>query len=117
MDSTSCCDTRRQKERLGPVQVETAALHVCRSYCSVNFFHSWTASSASWCTARHIWHTVGTTATASCLIHFHHDWIDDSLELFLLGLELVFLSELVLVQPVQCFLNSFFNLFFVVTLK
>merc|ERR1719215_1532162 len=96
---TSCNDTRHRKVWADAVQVEKVASHASRSYYSVNFFHSWTAR------------------TTSCLIYLHHDWIDNPLELFLLSFEFFFLSELILVQPIQGFLHGFFNLFFIVTFK
>merc|ERR1711972_482563 len=73
----------------------TACLHPRRSYCSINFLDGWTAR----------------TATASCLIHFHHDRIDNALKLFLLSFKFVFFSELVLVQPIQGLLHCLLNLF------
>merc|ERR1712060_435835 len=94
----------------------TACRHPRRSYCSINFLYGWTARTASWSTARHIRHT-SSTATASCLIHFHHDRIDNALKLFLLSFKFVFFSKLVLVQPIQGLLHCLLNLFFIVTLK
>merc|ERR1712060_569977 len=94
----------------------TACLHPRRSYCSINFLYGWPASTASWSTARHIRHTA-ITSTASCLINFHHDRIDNALKLFLLSFKFVFFSKLVFVQPIQGFLHGLLNLFFIVTLK
>merc|ERR1712127_945102 len=68
------------------------------------------------CTAGHA--TRGHVATATCgLVDFHHDRIHDSLQLLLLGLELVLLGELVLVQPIQSLLHGLLNLVLVIALE
>mmetsp|Transcript_6921 Transcript_6921/g.9599 ORF Transcript_6921/g.9599 Transcript_6921/m.9599 type:complete len:184 (+) Transcript_6921:89-640(+) len=63
-------------------------------------------------------HAARHTATATCrLVHLHHDGVHDSLQLLLLGLKLVLLSQLVLVEPIQCLLNGLFNLVLVTSLE
>merc|ERR1719499_1724666 len=82
--------------------------------CSVDFLHR-RAACAARCAASTAkaaaWHTALRHAAAAscCLVYLHHDRIDDTLELLLLGLKFVFLGQLVLVQPVQRLLNGFFN--------
>merc|ERR1719443_2762828 len=74
------------------------------------------ASARRGCTTRHaahVWHAAAT----SCLVHLHHDRIHDALDLLLLRLELVLLSELVLVEPVQSLLHGLLDLFLVAVLE
>ena len=61
--------------------------------------------------------TLGHATAASRLVDLHHDGVHDALELLLLGLELVLLSELVLVQPVQGLLDCALDLFLVSALE
>merc|ERR1740117_1496014 len=110
-------------------KVETNQLHAhCQSRQapppslphSINLFDCW-ATSAAWRGApitatRHATLRHATTATCS-LVDFHHDWVHDTLNLLLLGLELILLGKLILVQPIQSLLNRLFNLIFVITLK
>merc|ERR1719410_236613 len=90
--------------------------------CSVDFFDR-RAAGAARCAASTTkaaaWHTALRHAAAAscCLVHLHHDRIDDTLELLLLGLKFVLLGQLVLVQPVQCLLNGFFNFLLVPALE
>merc|ERR1719350_177223 len=74
-----------------------------------------TWSSTTEVSTRHasLWHTT----TTSSLVDFHHDGVDNAFKLLLFGFELVLLSQLVLVQPVESFSHSRFNLFLVTTLK
>merc|ERR1712032_1608466 len=61
-------------------------------------------------TSRHA--SSGHAATSSCcLVDLRHDRVDDALELLLLALELIFLSQLVLVKPVKSVLHCLFDLF------
>merc|ERR1740117_2849668 len=105
-------------------KVETVQLHAhCQSRQapppslphSINLFDCW-ATSAAWRGATITALRHATTATCS-LVDFHHDWVDDTLDLLLLSLELVFLGKLILVQPIQTLLNRLLNLVFVITLK
>merc|ERR1719325_357404 len=88
---------------------------------SVDLLHSRAAGPAWRCatpeaTTRHA--ALRHAAATSCrLIHLHHDWVYNALELFLLGLEFVLFGQLVLVQPVQCLLDRLFDLFLVASLK
>merc|ERR1719323_2298782 len=90
--------------------------------CSVDFFHR-RAAGAARCAASTAeaaaWHTALRHAAAAscCLVHLHHDRIDDTLKLLLLGFKFVLLGQLVLVQPVQCLLDGFFNFLFVSAFK
>merc|ERR1712194_103207 len=84
--------------------------------CLINLLYSGTARATSWRPARHIRHTA-IAAAASCLIHLHHNWVDNALKLLLLRFKLVFLSKLILVQPIQGLLHGFLNLLFIITLK
>merc|ERR1740138_752703 len=85
----------------------------------VDLLHCWASTTTAawhattWHTARHatIW------CTACCLVHLHHDWVHDTLKLFLPRLEFVFLSQLVLVQPIKSLLNRCLDLLFVAALK
>mmetsp|Transcript_15414 Transcript_15414/g.36333 ORF Transcript_15414/g.36333 Transcript_15414/m.36333 type:complete len:248 (+) Transcript_15414:135-878(+) len=61
--------------------------------------------------------TLGHATTAGRLVDLHHDGVHDALELLLLGLELVLLSELVLVQPVQGLLHGALDLLLVAALE
>merc|ERR1719408_1004867 len=63
--------------------------------------------------AAHVWHA----AAACCLVHLHHDRVHDALDLLLLRLELVLLSELVLVEPVQSLLNGALDLLLIAVLE
>merc|ERR1719161_2053505 len=80
---------------------------------SIYFLHSWAAgttrrSSTIKATAWHatFWHAT----SSSCLVNLHHNWVHHTLKFFLLGLEFILLSQLVFVEPVERFLNSFFYL-------
>merc|ERR1712032_119439 len=67
-------------------------------------------------TSRHA--SSGHAATSSCcLVDLHHDRVDDALELLLLALELIFLSQLVLVKPVKSVLHCLFDFFLVTALE
>merc|ERR1719231_233828 len=89
------------------------------SPASVDLLHSGataaTASTSARHTARHVWHTTFTTSSG--LVDLHHDRVHDSFELLLLSFELLLLCQLVLVEPVQCFLHGCFNLIFVTSFE
>merc|ERR1719419_482816 len=97
-------------------------LQICSVY-SVHLLHGRAAGTARCGTAtaakaaaRHA--TFGhATAAARRLVDLHHDGVHDTLELLLLGLELVFLSQLVFVKPVKGLLHRLFNLFLVPALE
>merc|ERR1719198_342937 len=59
------------------------------------------------------WHT----SSACSLVNLHHDWIHDSLQLLLLAIKLIFLCQLVLVQPIQGFLHCTLDFLLVTTLE
>merc|ERR1712151_1284268 len=85
---------------------------------SVNLFNGRTtaATAATWHTTT--WHTTFWHATSPCcLVHLHHDGIDHTFELLLLGFELIFLRQLVLVKPIKRLLHSCLDLLFVSTLE
>merc|ERR1719373_343191 len=105
------------------VAIETCSMLGAVGYrCSVDFFHR-RAAGAARCAASAAkaaaWHAALRHAAAAscCLVHLHHDRIDDTLKLLLLGLKFVLLGQLVLVQPVKCLLHGFFNFLFVAALK
>mmetsp|Transcript_67140 Transcript_67140/g.190417 ORF Transcript_67140/g.190417 Transcript_67140/m.190417 type:complete len:272 (-) Transcript_67140:232-1047(-) len=56
-------------------------------------------------------------AAAGGLVDLHHDGVHDSLQLLLLGLELVLLGQLVLVEPVEGVLHGLLDLLLVPTLE
>merc|ERR1719163_1372100 len=86
------------------------------AFNSINFFHRGTAASSGHSsTSRHS--PLRHTTTTCCLVYFHHDWVDNSLQLFLFGFELILLSQLILVKPIKTLLNSCFNFLFVTILK
>merc|ERR1719454_427159 len=85
---------------------------------SIHLLNRWAtcASARRGCAAghaTHVWHTAATR----CLVHLHHYWVHDALDLLLLRLELILLSELVLVEPVQSLLHRLLDLFFVAVFK
>merc|ERR1711977_444502 len=57
-----------------------------------------------------------TTLTRS-LVHLHHDWVHNSLELFLLVLKLLLLRHLILIQPIEGLLHSLLNFVLVIALE
>merc|ERR1712087_563116 len=83
----------------------------------VDLLDSWATSATRRCAAA--WHASlrHTTSTTCSLVDLHHDRIHDTLQFFLLCLELVFLCKLVLVKPVKRVLNGLLNLLLIVTLK
>merc|ERR1711972_246176 len=86
----------------------------------VDLFHSWpTCTSRGGIAEATSWHPSfrhATTSTGS-LVDLHHDGINHTFELFLSRLELIFLSELVFVKPVQSILDRFLDFVFVVAFK
>merc|ERR1719181_900163 len=78
---------------------------------SVHLLDCWTSSAAS-CTAhvttRHA--AFRHTTTACSLVDLHHDRVHNALELLLPCFKLVLLSKLVLVEPIECLLNSLLDL-------
>merc|ERR1712216_1094580 len=96
------------------------ASDLCRasSSHSVNLLDCWAAGTSWWGVSIHTTARHATFWTTACgLIHFHHDWVHDTLNLLLLRLELILLGQLVLVQPIQSLLNGLLNLVFVITLE
>merc|ERR1719453_1032583 len=86
----------------------------------IDLLDSWATCGTTTCGTTHVWHaatrhTISTTTSG--LVDLHHDWIDNALNFFLLGLEFILLSQLVLVEPVQGFLDCLLNLVFVICLK
>ena len=64
------------------------------------------------------WHaTLWHPTSASSLVNFHHDRINDALQLLLLCFEFILFRKLVLVKPVQAVLDRRFDLFFITTLE
>merc|ERR1712046_370711 len=88
---------------------------------SVNFLNGWaTATTGSSSKIATTWHAaahVRTGATTSGLVDFHHDWIHNTLKLLLLGLELILLSQLILVKPIKSVLDSLLNVVLVTSLE
>merc|ERR1712187_365688 len=86
---------------------------------SINLFNSGTTSTTGCCatetSARHS--TFRHPTTTCSLVDLHHDRINHTLELFLLRLEFIFLSELIFVKPIERVLHRLFNFVFVVTLE
>merc|ERR1712151_380996 len=85
---------------------------------SIHLLNCWAtrASARRGCAARHathVWHAAATR----CLVHLHHYRVHHPLDLLLLRLELILLSELVLVEPVQGLLHRLLDLFFVAVFK
>merc|ERR1712217_1004727 len=80
---------------------------------SVDLFDSWASTSATtWHTTT--WHTSFWHATTTCcLVYLHHDWVNNTFNLFLLGLELILFGQLIFIEPIQGILHYGFNLFFV----
>merc|ERR1719453_2531508 len=86
----------------------------------IDLLDSWATCGTTTCGTTHVWHaatrhTISTTTSG--LVDLHHDWIDNALKFLLLGLEFILLSQLVLVQPVEAFLDCLLNLVFVICLK
>merc|ERR1712061_605307 len=79
----------------------------------VNFLNSWATSSSRHTAISTTRHTT-IRSTTRRLVYFHHDWIHDTLKLLLFCLELILLGQLILIEPIKGFLNSFLNLVFVV---
>merc|ERR1719161_3336688 len=77
------------------------------------------SSCSRWGTARHAtWHPSRHATLSTCsLVHLHHDGVYNAFQLLLLGLELVFLSKLVFVEPVKRLLNSLLDLVLVIPFK
>merc|ERR1712217_55544 len=84
---------------------------------SVDLFDSWASTSATtWHTTT--WHTsFWHTTTTCCLVYLHHDGVNNTFNLFLLGLELILFGQLIFVEPIQCLLHCGFNLFLVSPLE
>merc|ERR1712179_311579 len=83
---------------------------------SINFFDSGTAATSGHSsTSRHS--SLGHTSTACCLVYFHHDWVDNSLQFLLFRFELILLCQLVFVKPIETLLDCFFNFLFVTVFK
>jgi hypothetical protein len=69
---------------------------------------SWCITTTAWSTTHttHVWHA---TLSASRLVDLHHDWVNNSLNLLLLSLELISLSELVAVKAKQKEIEAIVN--------
>merc|ERR1712038_1079707 len=86
---------------------------------SINLLDSGTTASTTTTkiatSTRHatLWHAT----TTGSLVHLHHDWIHDALNLFLLGFKLIFLRQLILVKPIKCILDRLLNFVLIITLK
>merc|ERR1719198_2088408 len=64
------------------------------------------------------WHATARHVTpTSRLVNFHHDRIHDTLDLLLLRLKFIFLGHLVLVEPIECILDSLLDIFLVSCFK
>merc|ERR1740129_899060 len=59
----------------------------------------------------------GRSTCAGCLVDLHHDGIHHSLDFLLLAFELVLLSKLIFVKPVQSLLDCLLNFVFVTCLE
>merc|ERR1712151_1032331 len=84
---------------------------------SINFLNS-CSTSTTWrgiAEIRHaaLWHTT----TSRGLVDLHHDRVHDAFQFFLLSLEFIFLSKLVLVKPIEGFLHCRLDLLLIATLK
>merc|ERR1711976_1120725 len=75
---------------------------------SVHFLHSWATAATS---------IVSAKSTSSSLVDFHHDGIHNSLELLLPCLEFILFRQLILVEPIQCLLDSLLDLVLVITFE
>merc|ERR1719152_358118 len=86
---------------------------------SIHLLNCWATSvSTSTTIETTAWHAALWHATTTCcLIDFHHDRVDHTLKFLLLGLEFILLRQLVLVQPIQSFLHSLFDLVLVISLE
>merc|ERR1719486_1694565 len=116
-DQCLCCET--QPVHMLNYALPKAACARLRDTCSIHLLDrratrasTRRGGAAAW-HAAHVWHA----AAACCLVHLHHDRVHDALDLLLLRLELVLLSELVLVEPVQSLLHGLLNLFLVAVLE
>merc|ERR1719473_1581516 len=85
----------------------------------IDLLDGWATCGTTTCGTTHVWHAASrhTIGTASSLVDLHHDWIYNALKFLLLGLEFILLSQLVLVQPVEAFLDCLLNLVFVIGLE
>merc|ERR550525_1510458 len=87
------------------------------SPCSlVHLLDGWASTSTSTWRCASTRHATLWSTTCS-LVDLHHDWVHDTLKLLLLSLELILLSQLVLVQPVQSLLHCRLDLLLVATLE
>merc|ERR1712224_338452 len=86
----------------------------------VDLLDSWaTSPTTARSSATHVrhattWHTALTTC---CLVDLHHDRVHNSLKFLLFGLEFILLCQLILVQPVESFLDRLLDLVLIVCLK
>ena len=63
------------------------------------------------------WHAAFHATTAGSLVRFHRDGIDEAIELFLLGHEIVIVSQLVIAEPIQSVLHGLLDFVLIVALK
>merc|ERR1712066_8053 len=82
----------------------------------IYLFYGRSSSTRSTSTTRHAALRHAAT-TAGGLVDFHHNWVHNSLEFLLLGFKFIFLSKLILIEPIEGFLDCLFNLFFVSRFK
>merc|ERR1719359_914574 len=119
----SCCSglTHANENKMRRKAKTVQRLTHCQSkqsLHSINLLDCWTTGTSWWGVTIHTTTRHAALWTAACsLVHFHHDWVHDTLNLLLLRLELILLGKLVLVQPIQRFLNRLLNLVFVVSLE
>merc|ERR1712157_678966 len=103
-------NAKRAQKHAGAICAERAP-SCFRMLVSIDLFDCWTSVSAT------TWHTTSWHATTTCcLVHLHHDGVNDTFNLFLLGLELILFGQLIFVKPIQGVLHCGFNLFLVSTL-
>merc|ERR1719203_1326761 len=112
-DACDQCPPLSTKTMRGLV-VRTAVV----GHCSIHLLDSRATTGWGCATPRHaaahVWHVA---AASRSLVHFHHDRVDDTLQLLLLRLEFVFLRQLVFVQPVKGLLHGLLNLLLVTLLE
>merc|ERR1712137_1392541 len=95
------------EELCGRAGVHSVDLLDCWATCTATTWHATTPR-----------HTTLRHATTTCsLVDLHHNWVDNALKLLLFGLELILLSQLVLVKPIEGLLHCLLDLLLVITLE
>merc|ERR1712137_212227 len=95
------------EELCGRAGVHSVDLLDCWATCTATTWHATTPR-----------HTTFRHATATCsLVDLHHDRVNNALKLLLFSLELILLSQLVLVKPIEGLLDCLLNLLLVIALK